>query len=47
VAEIGSWPIPWRQRWGELSNQLEDEGIAWPQSERRAYHMVKHEMSMP
>jgi hypothetical protein len=45
VAEIGAWPIPWRQRWGELCNQLEDEGIKFPESERRAYYIIKHERS--
>jgi hypothetical protein len=43
-AEIGAWPIPWRQRWGELSNQLEDQGIPFPESERRAFARVKAEM---
>jgi hypothetical protein len=43
-AEIGSWPIRWRQRWGELSNQFEDQGIPFPESERRAYHQAKAEM---
>jgi hypothetical protein len=43
-AEIGDWPIPLRQRWGELSNQFEDEGVPFPDSERQAYHQVKAEM---
>jgi hypothetical protein len=44
VEEIGDWPIAWRQRWGELSNQFEDEGVPFPDSERHAYHQVKAEM---
>jgi hypothetical protein len=44
VEEIGDWPIPWRQRLGELSNQFEDEGVPFPDSERHAYHQVKAEM---
>jgi hypothetical protein len=44
VEEIGGWPIPWRQRWGELSNQFEDEGVPFPESEQHAYHQVKAEM---
>jgi hypothetical protein len=43
VAEIGRWPIPWRQRWGELCNQF--EGVPFPESERRANHQVKAEMA--
>jgi hypothetical protein len=46
VAEIGRWPIPWRQRWGELSNQFEGEGVPFPESERHAYHRVKAEMEV-
>ena len=44
VEEIGAWPIPWRQRCGELCNAFEDEGVPFPESERRAYHQVKTEM---
>jgi len=47
VAEIGNWPIPWRQRWGELCNALEDEGVQFPESERLAYNQVKTEMEDP
>lgn len=43
-AEIGSWSIRWRQRWGELSNELEGQGVPFPESERRAYQQVKAEM---
>ena len=43
VEEIGAWPIPWRQRCGELCNAFEDEGVPFPESERRAYHRVKAE----
>jgi hypothetical protein len=47
VAEIGDWPLLWRQRWGELCNAFEDEGVAFPESERLAYHQVKAEMEEP
>jgi hypothetical protein len=47
VDEIGAWPIPWRQRWGELCNQFEDEGVSFPESERHAYYQVKQEMRAP
>jgi hypothetical protein len=42
--ELAGWPIPWRQRWGELSNRFEDEGVPFPESERRAFAQVKAEM---
>jgi hypothetical protein len=47
VEEIGRWPVPWRQRWGELCNAFEDSGTPFPESERRAYHQVKSEMEDP
>jgi hypothetical protein len=43
VAEIGDWPIQWRERWGELSNQFEAEGVPFPESEQHAYYQVKAE----
>ena len=39
-AELAEWPIERRQRWGELANQLEDQGIPWPEHERRAFREV-------
>jgi hypothetical protein len=41
--EIGLWPIPDRQRWGELANQLIDEGMSWQEAERVAYETVRAE----
>ena len=35
---------PGRQ-WGLRSNQLQDEGVPWPDHERRAFLEVKDEMS--
>jgi hypothetical protein len=43
VAEIGDWPVRWRERWGELSNQFESEGVPFPESEQHAYYQVKAE----
>ena len=35
--ELADWPIPRRQRWGELANAFEDQGVPFPESERRAF----------
>jgi hypothetical protein len=34
----------WHQRWGELANALQDQGIPWPEHEREAVRHVKVEM---
>jgi hypothetical protein len=39
--ELASWPIERRQRWGEMANQFEDQGLAWNEAERRAFDIVK------
>jgi hypothetical protein len=41
--EIGFWPIPDRQRWGDLTSQYEAEGLTWQEAERTAYEKVKAE----
>ncbi|MGO9601557.1 MAG: hypothetical protein ACLP7Q_26555 [Isosphaeraceae bacterium] len=41
--EIDRWPISDRQRWGELANQLEAEGLKWQEAEPRAYEVVRSE----
>ncbi len=46
-AELAGWPIPWRRRWGELSNEFEGRGVQFPESERRAFDLVKAEMEAP
>ena len=43
--ELARWPIPWRQRWGELANELEDQGLKFPESEREAFRRIKAEMT--
>ena len=40
---LARWPIPDRQRWGELANQMEAEGVSWQEAERRAYETVRGE----
>jgi hypothetical protein len=42
--ELAHWPIEWRERWGRLANALEDNGIAFPDSEPQAFAAIKQEM---
>jgi hypothetical protein len=41
--ELAEWPIKWRARWGRLANELEDQGIPWPDHERQAFKTIKAE----
>ena len=43
--ELPSWPNPWRRRWGEMANLLEEGGMPWERSEELAYHQVLEERS--
>jgi hypothetical protein len=36
-AILPRWPTDAREKWGRRADQLEDEGVAWPESERRAF----------
>jgi hypothetical protein len=40
-AELATWPIAKRQRWGERANALEDEGLCWKDAERQAFLEVQ------
>jgi hypothetical protein len=42
-AQLVTWPVPLRQRWGELANALENQGVPFPDSERRAFAQVRSE----
>jgi hypothetical protein len=39
--ELADWPTRWREQWGRLANQLEEEGVPFPESERTAFSQVK------
>jgi hypothetical protein len=43
-AELARWPLEWRQRWGLLANELEDQGLKFPECEREAFEQIKAEM---
>jgi hypothetical protein len=43
-SELACWPIERREQWGRLANQLEDEGVPFPESERTAFRQVKREI---
>jgi hypothetical protein len=42
--ELAHWPIERRERWGWLANQHELDGVPFPESERRAFDLIKTEM---
>jgi hypothetical protein len=42
--ELAEWPVEWRARWGRRANELQDQGIPWPEHERREFEQVKAEM---
>jgi hypothetical protein len=44
-AELAHWPIPWRKRWGEEANALQDAGVKWPQHEQLAFDKTRAEMT--
>jgi hypothetical protein len=44
-AELAGWPVEWRARWGRRANELQDEGIPWPEHERRAFVEIQAEMT--
>jgi hypothetical protein len=39
----GSWPLPLRQRWGDLANELDLAGVPWPDHEAEAFRRVCEE----
>jgi hypothetical protein len=43
-AELAEWPLEWRQRWGLRANELESQGVPWPEHERQAFNQVEAEM---
>jgi hypothetical protein len=42
---LANWPIPYRERWGRIANELQDRGIPWPDHERLAFVQVEMEMA--
>jgi hypothetical protein len=42
-AVLADWPIPWRERWGRRANELAEQGIPFPEDERRAFVEVQAE----
>jgi hypothetical protein len=40
-AELAEWPVEWRRRWGRLANELQDQGIRWPECEQVAFEQTR------
>jgi hypothetical protein len=45
-AELAHWPVEWRAKWGVRANELQDQGVPWPEHERQAFHQIKAEMEV-
>jgi hypothetical protein len=41
--ELARWPVAWRAKWGLLANELESQGVPFPECERRAFDRLKAE----
>lgn len=41
LKELASWTSDWREAWGRRANDLEEEGVPWPDHEVRAFDEVK------
>jgi hypothetical protein len=44
--ELSRWPVAWRAKWGLLANELEGQGVPFPECERRAFERVKAEIGV-
>lgn len=42
-AVVADWPIPWRERWGRLANELAEQGVPHPTDEQRAFAIAVEE----
>lgn len=40
LAELATWTTAWRERWGHRANQLQDEGVPWPDHEVQAFDEI-------
>jgi hypothetical protein len=41
---LPTWPIYWRERWGERANELHSSGVPWPHDEAQAFAEVAAEL---
>ena len=46
-AEVATWPIPDRERWGRLANDLADAGAVWPADEIEAFRQITGTLDCP
>jgi hypothetical protein len=45
--DLADWPLAWRERWGRKANDLEADGVPYPESERRAWAETLAERADP
>jgi hypothetical protein len=41
---VATWPIEWRERWGQRANALEDSGLSWRDAETQAFVEIWNEL---
>ncbi len=39
---VASWPVEWRELWGQRANDLEETGLSWRDAETQAFVEVWH-----
>ena len=43
---LANWPDPWRLRWGQRANELQDKGMSWRDAEVQAFIEVWNERAV-
>ncbi len=41
---VASWPLQWRELWGQRANELEETGLSWRDAETQAFVEVWHKL---
>ncbi len=41
---VASWPLEWRELWGQRANDLEETGLSWRDAETQAFVEVWHKL---
>ena len=41
---VASWPLEWRELWGQRVNDLEETGLSWRDAETQAFVEVWHKL---
>jgi hypothetical protein len=41
LQELATWTSDWREAWGRRANELNEQGVPWPEHEVRAFDEVR------